>query len=194
MDGGIPVFGTGTKNQTAHPRRGTRPGTAAAGFSLLEVLIALVVLSIGLLGVAAMSIESFRNGQDALLRTRAVNLAADIADTIRTNRPALTADANAFVVAVGGTGVDNQCRDTVDADGTVTAAAGACTPADMAAHAVFEWKQALADPRQGLPAGDGAIARDGLLPVRYTISVLWTERGVARRYDMRTQLMAPGAP
>ncbi len=177
-------------------RTGVCPAGAApaAGFSLLEVLIALVVLSIGLLGVAAMSIESFRNSQDALLRTRAVNLAADMADTIRTNRPALAADPNAFVVALGDTGADNQCRDTVDAAGNVTAAAGACDPVQMAEHAVFEWKLSLADPRQGLPNGDGAIARDGLLPVRYTISIVWNERGEERRYDMRTQLMAPGGP
>lgn len=57
-----------------------------AGFTLVEVLIALIVLSIGLLGIAAMYVETLRANRSALVRTQAIALASDLADRIRSNR------------------------------------------------------------------------------------------------------------
>src|SRR4030095_6465661 len=59
---------------------------SVGGFSLVEALVALVVLSIGMLGIAALHVESLRSGRTALTRTVAVALAADMADRIRANR------------------------------------------------------------------------------------------------------------
>lgn len=56
------------------------------GFTLVEVLIALIVLSIGLLGIAAMYVETLRANRSALYRTQAISLASDLADRIRSNR------------------------------------------------------------------------------------------------------------
>jgi len=53
--------------------------------SLVEVLVALVVLSTGLLGVAQVLIHGMRTSHAALLRTQAVNLVADMAERIRAN-------------------------------------------------------------------------------------------------------------
>jgi type IV pilus assembly protein PilV len=50
------------------------------------VLIALIVLSIGLLGIAAMYVETLRANRSALVRTQAIALASDLADRIRSNR------------------------------------------------------------------------------------------------------------
>ncbi len=180
--------GMSTKATTAARQR-------SSGFTLLEVLIALVLLSVGMLGIAALSLESMRSGQTALYRTKAINLAADMADSIRANRSALVADANAYIVGLGETGTDNQCTDTLDADGVVVPALVSCTPVEMAEHAVFNWKNALTDARLGLPGGDGIIARDGTLPVRYTISVVWSDKGEQHRYDLRSQVLTPpGGP
>lgn len=55
------------------------------GFTLIEVLVALVVMSVGMLGIAALYLEGLRAGRTALYRTTAVNLAADMADRIRAN-------------------------------------------------------------------------------------------------------------
>jgi type IV pilus assembly protein PilV len=54
-----------------------------AGFSLIEVMVTLVVLGIGLLGLAALQITGMRVNDGALMRTRAVMAAADLADRIR---------------------------------------------------------------------------------------------------------------
>ena len=64
-------------------RRGIRQ---QRGFTLIESLIALVVLSVGLLGIAALYLETLRAGRSALYRTEAVTMAADIADRMRANR------------------------------------------------------------------------------------------------------------
>lgn len=58
----------------------------AEGFTLVEALVALVVLSIGMLGIAALYMETLRASRSALYRTEAVTMAADLADRIRANR------------------------------------------------------------------------------------------------------------
>ena len=61
-------------------------GPCERGFTLVEVLVALLVLSIGMLGIAALYLDSLRASRAALYRTQAVTLASDIADRIRANR------------------------------------------------------------------------------------------------------------
>lgn len=63
------------------PRR-----AAASGFSMIEVLIALLVLAIGLLGFALLQTMNLRYTQSAQYRTQATNLAYDLLDQMRANR------------------------------------------------------------------------------------------------------------
>lgn len=131
------------------------------GFSLVEVLIALVIMSIGMLGIAGLYVQSMQAGRTSMLRHHAVNLAGDIADRIRANPTA----AAAYAAAAG---ADNNCVDQ-GAD---------CDVASMAAHDILLWQaQAL----EFLPAmADGTqqviVAFDaGTLPPSYTITVRWDE-------------------
>jgi type IV pilus assembly protein PilV len=57
----------------------------ARGFSLIEVLVAVVVLSIGLLGLAALQVSGLRVGQSSFYRAQAAQLATDMADRLRAN-------------------------------------------------------------------------------------------------------------
>jgi type IV pilus assembly protein PilV len=61
------------------------------GFTLVEALVALLVLSVGLLGIAALYVETLRASRMSLYRTQAVNLATDLADRMRANRLPATA-------------------------------------------------------------------------------------------------------
>lgn len=108
-------------------------GGSEQGFSLIEVLIAVVVLSIGLLGIAALQGVSLRSGNEAVARTEANLVAYDLLDRIRANRNAT--DLEDYVLGLG-----------EDPTGTAPAAL------DLQA-----WKTALAR----LPEGDGAVAVDG---------------------------------
>lgn len=56
------------------------------GFSLLEVLIAVLVLSVGLLGMAALQINALKNNQSSFQRTQAVMLSYYMLDAMRANR------------------------------------------------------------------------------------------------------------
>ncbi len=134
------------------------------GFTLLEALIALVVLSVGMLGIAALYVDSVSRGRTALSRTKAVVLAADMADRIRANSIAGAAYA--------GAAADNDCSDG--------AAAGAklCSPAEMAAHDLMLWQAILSDPRIGVPGGVGTVTFDPASnPDTYTVTVSWVEVG-----------------
>ena len=58
----------------------------STGFTLVESLIALIVVSIGLLGIAALYVETLRFGRSAQNHTQAAYVAADLADRMRANR------------------------------------------------------------------------------------------------------------
>lgn len=62
------------------------PRSRCAGFTLLEALIALIVLSIGLLGLAGLQASSLRNNQDAYFRSQATILAQSMMDELRSDR------------------------------------------------------------------------------------------------------------
>ena len=71
-----------------------------AGLSLIEMLIALVIISVGLLGMAGLQTYSLRMNTSAYHRTQANTLAYDILDAMRTNRT--TALAGGYDVDVSG--------------------------------------------------------------------------------------------
>lgn len=113
-----------------------------SGFTLLEVLISLMILSIGLLGVAGLQITSLRNNHSAYLRTQASALAYDMADRMRTNSQA-TED-----------GDYDQANNTQHTD---CLAAGGCRAADLAEHDTYEWEDRITAL---LPSGQGLICKD----------------------------------
>jgi len=152
----------------------------AGGFSLIEVLVALVVLSIGMLGIAALHIDGVRTGYSALQRTHAVNLAADMADRIRAN-PGGNYDVGA---GPAGTEPTVVCADTNAAE-----APGDCNPDQMATYDVWEWRSAL-DPTTatGLPGGAGQIDLDTATdPDSHIVTVSWQDKGQIRNYRLTVQ-------
>lgn len=144
-------------NQTLNRRK--RANGFPGGFSLVEVLVALLVISIGMLGLAALYVETLRMNRTAIFRTQAVILAADMAERIRAN-----AGAGAAYAAAG---ADSGCNDG-------GGAAVACTAIQMAAQDVFDWQQATAGL---LPNGNAALAfvAGAGTPNVYTLTITWTE-------------------
>lgn len=134
-------------------------GSSHAGFTLIEVLIALVVLSLGMLGIASLYTQALGAGRATQYRSQATNLTADIADRIRVNRLGQG--------AYEGASADNGC------DGAAN-----CTPAEMAAHDLFLWNQQV---ESLLPSGEWNIDFDpNTLPPTYTIQISWEEVGEGR--------------
>jgi type IV pilus assembly protein PilV len=127
--------------------------------TLVEVLVALVVLSVGLLGIAALQMTSLRNNLGAHLRSQATVLAYDITDRMRANRT--QANNNAYVIAFG----------------------AAATGTTLNALDLQAWKTALTAT---LPSGDGQIERVGNV---FRISIRWTEQGgLVQTFTTHTQI------
>jgi type IV pilus assembly protein PilV len=83
----------------AAPKHVALPRRRAGGFTLIESLVALMVMSIGLLGVAALQLASLQANHGAFQRTQATFLAQDIVDRMRANRDA--AIAGQYDIAFG---------------------------------------------------------------------------------------------
>jgi type IV pilus assembly protein PilV len=128
------------------------------GFSLIEVLIALIIMSVGMLGIAGLYVQSLQAGRASMFRHQAVSLAGDVADRIRANPSA--------GVAYAGVGANNNC----------VAANFDCDIVAMAANDIWVWDMQAVN---SLPNGDVVVTFDDTLaPPIYTITVSWNEPGM----------------
>jgi type IV pilus assembly protein PilV len=153
------------------------PDRRAAGFSLLEVLIGLVILSVGLLGIAAMLSVSLKSNDGAYMRSQATILAYNIIDRMRANPSgAANGDYN-FSMGAAAPGSGTACTGT-SAD---------CSAATLADYDLTQWLGALASPSNGLPLGTGSITIGTLGSVQLvTVTVRWN--------DSRANTALGGAP
>ena len=140
-----------------------------AGFTLVEVLIALIILSVGMLGIAGLYVHSMQAGRTSLFRHHAVTLAGDVADRIRANPRA--------AASYGLAGANNNC-----VNGGVN-----CSPPQMAANDIDLWDQQAADT---LPNGTVTVVFDnGVLPPTYEITVAWDEPGENMTYSIKIPVL-----
>lgn len=116
-----------------------RTSRAHRGFTLLEVLVALVVLSIGLLGLSGLQTTSLRNNHSAFLRSQATLVATNIMDRMRANRAAAT--GGDYDINYGSTPTHVSCG-------------GSCTALQVAQMDVEEWVAYV----QRLPGGQGQVS------------------------------------
>lgn len=148
------------KYSNIHPRFVARQhGCRQQGFTLLEVLIAMVVIAVGLLGLLAMQVYSVKGNDSAYLRSQATILAYDLVDTMRAGHEATMdgdyddggarrANWDAQLVALLGAGAsatvvrnNNRVRVTItwsDDRGAVTDDAGAASADEAGGSLSFE--------------------------------------------------------
>lgn len=124
--------------------------THAAGFSLLELLVGLIILAIGLLGLAGMQMVALRQNNEAYLRSQATLMAYDIMDRMRANRR--HALDGQYVIAYG---------EQPDSD-----------LADQVYEDLDLWKDALNATLPG--PGDGAV--EVVNGTVVTVNIRWNER------------------
>ena len=112
------------------------------GSSLIEVLVAVVLLTFGILGVAGLQLVGTKTNHGSYLRSQAVSLAYDVADRMRANAAGATAVANNY----------NTTAATLYA--LPGPACGVTLGAMDAASDVNQWKSCL---ETQLPEGRGII-------------------------------------
>lgn len=125
----------------------------SAGFTLIEVLVAMLVFAIGMLGLAALQIRALQDNQDAYLYTQAVFQAYDLSDRIRANpdfwAAKVTEDsangAAALSAVQTAAGVDTEashdfCSTDDPAAGTSPGTMpDGCTVTEMAEYDLYRW-------------------------------------------------------
>ena len=162
--------------------------TRIAGFSLIEVLIALVILSIGLLGIAAMVSESLKSKDSSYYRTQALDLASEIVDRMRANRTNALASAYdaATYGTVPGTAPAGYCKGT----------ANPCTNAtDMASADMAEWQHEIGALLPAFPSGTpaaGSISTNTVAEMtEVQVQIEWYDRRANQAVNNATSSAAP---
>jgi type IV pilus assembly protein PilV len=130
--------------QIIKPGKPVKPTMLGQGFSLLEVLVTLIVLSVGLLGLAALQATTLQNNHSAYQRVQATLLASDMADRMR---------SNFNNEMLGGKYYHNPEATKKDGCRNTTG----CTSEEMAQDDIYRWQNSCADL---LPGGSCIVCID----------------------------------
>ncbi len=134
------------------------------GFSLIEVLIATMVLAIGLLGLAATQTSNLQDSLSAYQRSQATRLAYSMADRMRANILDAKNSAGTYATAAS----TSSLVQTNTAQSSCKTTAG-CTAALMAQNDIYEWNNTV---NTILPSGQGTIS---FADPMYIISINWND-------------------
>lgn len=129
---------------------------------MLEALVALLILALGVLGLARLQAATLMEARNANARSVAIHAASDLVDRMQTNRSArFTAAAFDDYVAAWAQPAAPATDCTDDP----------CSSAEMAAYDVWQWKQSLA---QQLPNGDATVFRSDSDPSQLGVLLAWS--------------------
>lgn len=115
------------------------------GLSLIEVLISLVIIAIGLLGIAGLQTTAVQANYIAYQYSMAARLAENLAENMRSNRPGLL--ANAYALSLG----------SVPEEPPANCAVDACGAEDMARWQLAVWYSMLATPEGGYETTEASL-------------------------------------
>lgn len=149
---------------------------ALNGFTLIEVLIAVLVLSLGLLGVATTLLVSVRSAGSNYLKQQAVQYTYDITDRMRANFQVANdpTSGNPYAVALTKPSGDIPGQNCAEAE---------CNATEMAAFDVWQWKNLL---KNNLPGGVGGIVVSPTGTAHLTkvqVTINWTNQPVRTSFS-----------
>ena len=155
-----------------NPRNGV---SRTKGFTLVEVLVSLVVLAIGLLGIAKLMLLSSHSNDSAYLRSQATALAYEMLDNMRANRQEALPPNSSYNIAAAVPVVFPYA-------GTACVATACTTSTQVAQYDLFQWGMRLNAnsglvPAGALPNGQGSVATvtDPSNQTTVTIIVSWND-------------------
>lgn len=135
--------------------RTRRPARRQRGFTLMESLVAMVVMALGILGIVGVQMRTLTDTQAGVRRAQAIRLIEDLGERLQNNPNAL---GNLAVYT--GAGQDSGCATT------------ACSPADLAAFDIWQWRRNMAT---ALPGGSATVFVPAGGSRQLGVLVGWTE-------------------
>ena len=133
------------------------------GFSLIEVMVSTLVVSVSVLAMAGMQVTAKRLGHESVQRTSATSLAMDLIERMRSNPEALT---SYVTTGIGGGSIT--AEPTPDCSDTGT---NSCTFAELATHDLWEWEQVLDGASETREVDGDPVPVGGLLNPTACIAV-----------------------
>ena len=151
----------------------------ARGFTLVEVMVALIVICVGMLGIASMQGLALSSASSARQRSLAAIEGASLAASMHTNRVFWVNDAgNATITVKGTTVTDSAGKVSLGANCVIAGAstAAACTPEQLAGYDLQNWANSL---NALLPNPVSTVTCGTTVPLSCTIDIKWVEQAVA---------------
>ncbi len=142
-------------HRTGYTSRPVRTRDSAAGFTLIEIMVSLVILAVALLGIAGVHGLSTRYTNKSYFRSQAVNQAYDILDRMRANPDGIS--------------TGNYSRDFSSNTPAGNCLLSSCSPSDLASFDLSEWNDLN---RSVLPSGSGFVTVEGF---NVSVVVRWIE-------------------
>lgn len=147
------------------------------GFSLIEVMLAILIMSLGLLGVASTLLVSLRSASSNYLKQQAVQYTYDITDRMRANAGVADdpSSANPYITALSESSASTP---------SPNCSAAPCNATQMAAYDVWQWKTLL---KRNLPGGLGQVKVTPAGPAanlaRVVVTVEWSDEPVQTSFN-----------
>lgn len=150
----------------------------AQGFSLLEALIALVIVMVGLLGIAGLQALAVRNSAQAHIRTLAGADARTLAAEMRTNAAYWSDPTAASTVNISWTGSAPHISDSTLATAP-DCISQSCSATQTAAYNLNQWAYSLSQLPSNASANISRVTTAGLSGFSYNVTVNWTEHNMS---------------
>lgn len=149
----------------------------SGGFSMLEVLITLVIILLGVLGMAGMQMLALNNTQIARTHSLAAILASGMEAQMRMNKPywSTTATSTTVTGVNGGVWTNTALSDSGLNGLTSDCVNAVCASNELAAYDLKSWGKNVATL---LPGGSASVACSGATPNICTVWVSWNEKNV----------------
>lgn len=136
----------------------------AAGFTMLEVLVSMLVLALGVLAAVSVMLQAERASSSGYMRQIATQYAYDMVDRMRANSGQVGAGAYDVASGTAPSTLQSDCQSS------------ACSSSAMATFDKYQW---LTDLQNNLPGGTGSISQPaGGAATERVVQVWWNDAGV----------------
>lgn len=162
------------------------------GVGMIEVLVALLIMSVGFLNIAALQTTAKKSNFDSLQRTSAVILARDILEKMRAN----PVELDSYLTSAAGGG-------SLSTPGKVCSTGDRCTTGQLAVYDLWLWEQAMDGMSESRTLDGSATNTGGLVNPTgcitgpgggaagvYTITIVW--RGLNELTNVSTNTCGVG--